>query len=74
MEHKSGWDLTEWDLAEGIYIGKHWRLGYPSGISRFQAIIILCLGEFDALEGSKREVQPDGELFKSYATILIRHD
>ena len=69
-EPKSGWDLTEWDLAEGIDIEKPGDWAYPSGISRFQAIVILWLGGYDGLQGNKCELQLDGELFKSYAMIL----
>ena len=70
-EQKSGWDLTEWDLAEGIDIEKPGDWAYPSGISRFQAIIILWLGGYDVLKGTKGELHLDGELFKSYATIFL---
>ena len=70
-EQKSGWDLREWDLAERIDIEKPSDWAYPSGISRYQAIIICWLGGYDVLEGSKRELQPDGELFKSYAFIFF---
>ena len=70
-EQKSGWDLKEWDLAEGIDIEKPGDWAYPSGISRFQAIVILWLGGYDVLEGSKCELQLGGELFKSYAFILF---
>ena len=70
-EQKSGWDLTEWDLAEGIDIEKPGDWAYPSGISRFQAIVILWLGGYDVLQGIKCELQLDGALYKSYAMILL---
>lgn len=62
-EPGSGWDLNEWDLAEKIDIDKPGDWAYPSGISRFQAIIILWLGGYDAFNASK--LQLDGELFKN---------
>lgn len=68
-EPGSGWDLNEWDLAEKIDIDKPGDWAYPSGISRFQAIIILWLGGYDAFNASK--LQLDGELFKSYEFILF---
>ena len=70
-KQKSGWDLTEWDLAEGIDIEKPGDWAYPSGISRFQAFIMLWLGGYDVLKGIKGELQLDGELFKSYAMIFF---
>lgn len=68
-EQKSGWDLKEWDLAEKINIDKPGDWAYPSGISRFQAIVLLWLGGYDAFNGGK--LQLDGELFKSYEFILF---
>lgn len=68
-EQKSGWDLKEWDLAEKIDIDKPGDWAYPSGISRFQAIIILWLGGYDAFNA--RKLQLDGELFQSYEFILF---
>ena len=70
-EQKSGWDLTEWDLTEGIDIEKPGDWAYPSGISRFQAIVILWLGGYDGFQRNKCELQLDGDLFKSYAIILF---
>ena len=70
-EQKSGWDLKEWDLAEKIDIEKPGDWAYPSGISRFQAIIVLWLGGYDVLKASKCELQLDGELFRSYEFILF---
>ena len=68
-EQKSGWDLTEWDLAERIDIEKTGDWAYPSGISRFQAFIILWLGGYDEIKGG--ELKLDGELFKSYTMIFF---
>ena len=70
-EQKAGWDLEEWDLAGGIDIEKPGDWAYPSGISRFQAIILLWLGGYDVLQGSKCELQLDADLFKSYAFIFF---
>ena len=70
-EQKSGWDLTEWDLAENIDIEKPGDWAYPSGISRFQAIVIVWLGGCDASKVSKGELQLDGELQKSYEVIFF---
>lgn len=70
-ESKSGWDLKEWDLVEKIDIEKPGDWAYPSGISRFQAIIILWHGGYDALKASRCELQLDGELFRSYELIFF---
>ena len=70
-EQKSGWDLTEWDLAENIDIEKPGDWAYPSGISRFQAIILLWLGGYDAFKAGKGKLQLDGELFGSYEMIFF---
>ena len=40
-EYKTGWDLKEWDLTGKIDIEKPGDPAYPSGISRFKAIVIL---------------------------------
>lgn len=61
--------MNEWDLAEKIDIDKPGDWAYPSGISRFQAIVILWLGGYDGFNGAK--LQLNGELFKSYELILF---
>ena len=70
-EQKSGWDLKEWDLAENIDIEKPGDWVYPSGITRFQAIVILWLGGYDVSKASNFELQLDGESFRSYEFILF---
>ena len=69
-EHKTGWDLTEWDLAEDVDIEKPDDRAYPSGISRFNAIIILWHGGYDGSKTSMCDLQPDSELFQSYKVIF----
>ena len=69
-EYKTGWDLKEWDLVEDIDIEKPDDRAYPSGISRFDAIIILWHGGYDGLRTSMRDLQPDSELFRSYKAIF----
>ncbi|MCJ1402442.1 hypothetical protein MMC11_005662 [Xylographa trunciseda] len=70
-EHKTGWDLTEWDLVEKIDIEKPGDRAYPSGISRFKAIIILWLGGYDGSKTSRCDLQLNSELFRSYEIILF---
>ena len=70
-EQKSGWDLKEWDLVEHIDIDKPDYWAYPSGISRFQAIIILWLGGCEVLKASQCDLQLDGQLFRSYEFIFF---
>jgi hypothetical protein len=70
-EYKTGWDLKEWDLAEKIDIEKPGDRTYPSGISRFKAIVILWLGGYDGSKTSMRDLQLDSELFRSYEVIFF---
>jgi hypothetical protein len=70
-EYKTGWDLKEWDLAEKIDIEKSGDRTYPSGISRFKAIVILWLGGYDGSKTSMRDLQLDSELFRSYEVIFF---
>ncbi len=69
-EFKVGWDLTEWDLAERIDIEKPGDRAYPSGITRFQAIIILWHGGYDGSKAGRCDLQPGSELFRSYEVIF----
>jgi hypothetical protein len=69
-EHKTGRDLSEWDLAEKVDIEKPGE-DYPSNISRFQAIVILWLGGYDGLKTPMCDLRPDSELFRSYEVIFI---
>lgn len=69
-EYKTGWDLGEWDLAEDIDIEKTGDWAYPSGISRFKAMIILWHGGYDGSKTSICDLQPDSELFWSYEVIF----
>ena len=70
-EHKTGWDLTEWDLAEKIDIEKPGDCAYPSGISRFQAFIILWVGGYEGSTLRMCDLQLDSEIFRSYECIFI---
>lgn len=70
-EHATGWDLTEWDLAEKIDIAKPGDWAYPSGISRFEAIVILWVGGLDGSKASRCDLQLDSELFRAYETIFF---
>ena len=69
-ESKTGWDLTEWDLAENIDIEKPDDWAYPSGISRFEAMVMLWIGGHDGTKPSPCDLQLDSELFRSYETIF----
>ena len=69
-EYKTGWDLQEWDLAEKIDVEKPGDWTYPSGISRFEAIVILWLGGYDGSRPSMCDLQIDSGLFRSYKIIL----
>jgi hypothetical protein len=73
-EHKTGWDLTEWDLAKEIDIGKPGDRDYPSGISRFKAFILLWVGGLDGIKASPSacDLQLDSKLFQSYEVIFFR--
>ena len=70
-ELKVGWDLTEWDLAERIDIEKPGDRAYPSGITRFQAMVILWHGGYDGSQAVRRDLQPGSELFRSYEIIFF---
>ena len=70
-ESQVGWDLTEWDLAEKIDIEKPDDRAYPSGFTRFQAIIILWLGGYDGSKAERCDLQPGSELFRSYEVIFL---
>ena len=70
-EGKTGWDLSEWDLAENIDIEKPGDVAYPSSISRFEAMVLLWLGDLDGSKASARELELEGELFRSYKTIFL---
>lgn len=72
-ERTAGWDLTEWDLAEKIDIERPDDLAYPSGISRFKAIVILWAGGYDGSKASVCDLKLDSELFRSYETIFFAH-
>lgn len=70
-ESKTSWDLVEWDLVEPLDIEKPGDLAYPSGISRFEAIVILWVGGYDGSKPSMCDLQLDSELFQSYKSILF---
>ena len=70
-ESKTGFDLNEWDLAERIDIEKPGDCAYPSGISRFRAIIVLWHGGYDGSKGSRRDLQINSDLFRSYEVIFL---
>ena len=70
-ELKVGRDLTEWDLAERIDIEKPGDRAYPSGITRFQAMVILWQGGYDGSQAVRCDLQPGSELFRSYETIFF---
>ncbi|RFU25577.1 hypothetical protein B7463_g10763, partial [Scytalidium lignicola] len=70
-EDKTGWDLKEWDLVEMIDIEKPGDLAYPSGISRFDAIVILWVGGYDGTKPSACDLQLDSQLFQSYKYIVF---
>ena len=72
-EHKTGWDLTEWDLAERIDIEKPGDLAYPSGTSRFTAIVVLRAGGYDGSKTTVCDLELDSELFRSYETMFFAH-
>ena len=67
-ERKTGWDLVEWDLAEDIDTEKADERAYPSGITRFEAMVVLWLGGCD--ESNLSELRLDSELFRSYKVIF----
>ena len=70
-EHKTGWDLTEWDLAQKIDIEKPGDLAYPSGISRFKAMVILWHGGYDGSKTNMRDLQLNSDLFRSYEFLFF---
>ena len=69
-EHKTGWDLKEWDLVEDIDIEKPGDRVYPSGISPFKAMVILWVGGYDGSRASMCDLKIDSELFRSYEVIF----
>ena len=72
IEHKTGFDLQEWDLVEKVVYEKYGdRFAfYPSGVSHSHAIIFLWVAGYD---GSKNiaDLQQDSDLFRSYETMLF---
>lgn len=70
-EIKTGWDLGECDLTEAIDVEKPSDLAYPSGITRFQAMIILWLGGYDGTNTKMCDLQLDSTLFQSYEYIFF---
>ena len=71
IEKRTDWDLKEWDLAESIDFEKPGDLAYPSGISRFEAFVMLWLGGNDGSKAKLSDLQLDGDLFQSYQTIFF---
>ncbi|MCJ1437399.1 hypothetical protein MMC27_006786 [Xylographa pallens] len=69
-EHKTSWDLEEWDLIEGINHEKPSDRAYPSGISRFEALVVLWVGGYDGSRTTQCDLQLDSKLFRSYKIIL----
>ena len=70
-ESKTGWDLNEWDLAEKIDLENPSDRAYPSGTSRFKALVVLWLGGYNGSKTSMCDLQQDSELFRSYETIYF---
>ena len=68
---KINFDTNDWELAEELDIGKPSDRTYPSGISRFEAIVIFLHGGYDGTSGSMCDLQIDSDLFRSYAVILF---
>ena len=70
-ECKTGWDSKEWDLVEKIDIEKPDYLVYPSGISRFDAVVLLWLGGYGSAKGKMCDLRLDLGLFRSYEVMFF---